>query len=430
MATSFGSPGRIGVIGGGLGGLAAACTLAARGHAVTCSRRTAGSAARRPCWSSAATASTWGRPSSRCRRCCGASSPRPVATWTTSSTSSGSTRSGAASSPMARPSICREPRAMAASSSGSPPARRRGLPRLDRAVETAAWHLRATSSSGAPSKTCATPDRHAPASPADVARRARAAHGPVGGGEHPLARPDGAWPRCSTTSRSTSARRRSSRRPCSAAIAHMQTEGGVWYPRGGTAPCRGARTAGPISASSCDGGRHPAHPGTGTAACTVSRPRAARPFAWRGGVQHGLRSHARELLEGDATESFRGRSGPALRAGVLGRRALPGAERERYEHLLHHNFVFSPIRRRSSSTSTARASRRRTRRATCRGALAPNPRGPAWRRGALRSGAHALPAPHHDWREDASPLPPRDPRQAEDCRKMPDIESRIVVEER
>ena len=53
----------VGVIGGGLGGLAAACTLAARGHKVVCSRRTTGWAARPPCWKKAASASTWGRPS-------------------------------------------------------------------------------------------------------------------------------------------------------------------------------------------------------------------------------------------------------------------------------------------------------------------------------------------------------------------------------
>ena len=53
---------KIGVIGGGLGGLAAAVTLAARGHAVAVVRaQPVGSAARRRCSKAMVSALIWGR---------------------------------------------------------------------------------------------------------------------------------------------------------------------------------------------------------------------------------------------------------------------------------------------------------------------------------------------------------------------------------
>ena len=101
---------KVAVIGGGLGGLAAACTLArARLRGRRSSRRTPGSAARRRVLEEGGFRFDMGptiltlpsRPAS-------ASSPRPAATSTTSSTSSASTRSGAASSTTARASTCIE----------------------------------------------------------------------------------------------------------------------------------------------------------------------------------------------------------------------------------------------------------------------------------------------------------------------------------
>ena len=62
--TALGPQPRIAVVGGGLGGLAAACTLAARGHRVTLFERNdwlGGKAAAAA--SRTASASTWGRPS-------------------------------------------------------------------------------------------------------------------------------------------------------------------------------------------------------------------------------------------------------------------------------------------------------------------------------------------------------------------------------
>ena len=50
-----------GIIGGGLGGLAAACTLAARGHKVTLLERNGWLGERPPCSSATDFASTWGR---------------------------------------------------------------------------------------------------------------------------------------------------------------------------------------------------------------------------------------------------------------------------------------------------------------------------------------------------------------------------------
>ena len=58
-----------------------ACCGRARPSGRRCSTRTPGSAARRRCCTRAASASTWGRPSSPCRACWSASSPRPGATW-------------------------------------------------------------------------------------------------------------------------------------------------------------------------------------------------------------------------------------------------------------------------------------------------------------------------------------------------------------
>src|SRR5208337_4582012 len=51
----------VGVIGGGLGGLAAACTLAARGHLVVLFEKNHWLGGKAGCCTKAASASTWGR---------------------------------------------------------------------------------------------------------------------------------------------------------------------------------------------------------------------------------------------------------------------------------------------------------------------------------------------------------------------------------
>ena len=57
------SPLPVAVIGGGLGGLASACTLAARGYSVTLFEKNAWVGGKAAVLSDSATASTWGRPS-------------------------------------------------------------------------------------------------------------------------------------------------------------------------------------------------------------------------------------------------------------------------------------------------------------------------------------------------------------------------------
>ena len=55
---------KVGIVGSGLAGLAAACTLAARGHKVTVFEKNpwlGGTAARPLCCRSRVSASTWGR---------------------------------------------------------------------------------------------------------------------------------------------------------------------------------------------------------------------------------------------------------------------------------------------------------------------------------------------------------------------------------
>ena len=123
-------------------------------------------------------------------------------------------------------------------------------------------------------------------------------------------------------------------------IAHMQSQDGVWYPRGGTGAVPRAlaslavdlgveiRTRTPIRRIIVDGGRvrgvETAQGGIIPAGAVVSN-------------SDSVRTH-RELVAGPARERFLRRRGyePACSGVVL----YLGLDR-RYEQLIHHNFVFS-----------------------------------------------------------------------------------------
>ena len=123
-------------------------------------------------------------------------------------------------------------------------------------------------------------------------------------------------------------------------IAHMQSHDGVWYPRGGTGAVPRAlaslavdlgveiRTNTPIRQILVEGGRvrgvETADGETITAAAVVSN-------------SDSVRTH-RELVAGEPARRFLGRRGyePACSGVVL----YLGLDK-RYEQLIHHNFVFS-----------------------------------------------------------------------------------------
>ena len=77
---------RVVVIGAGLGGLAAACTLAARGYAVTLCDKNPWVGGKAAILSEQGYRFDMGRRSSRSRKSCGESSPRPGAILTKPST--------------------------------------------------------------------------------------------------------------------------------------------------------------------------------------------------------------------------------------------------------------------------------------------------------------------------------------------------------
>lgn len=124
-------------------------------------------------------------------------------------------------------------------------------------------------------------------------------------------------------------------------IAHMQTEGGVWYPRGGTAAvpealCRLARSLGVEL-----------RPGIGVRRILVEGGRASGVETEDGETvrldavvsnMDAVRTY-RELVGGEAAEAFGKRwrrPEPACSGVVL----YLGLDRA-YDHLLHHDFVFS-----------------------------------------------------------------------------------------
>jgi phytoene desaturase len=124
-------------------------------------------------------------------------------------------------------------------------------------------------------------------------------------------------------------------------IAHMQTGEGVWYPIGGTAavPRALARLAVELGVE--------VRTGTGVRRILLGADGGVRGVETEAGESlpldalvsnaDAVRTH-RELLGGKPAELFDGRRGyePACSGVVL----YLGLER-RYEHLLHHNFVFS-----------------------------------------------------------------------------------------
>lgn len=123
-------------------------------------------------------------------------------------------------------------------------------------------------------------------------------------------------------------------------IAHMQTEGGIWYPMGGTraVPVALERLARELGVE--------VHAGRGVRRITTEGGRAtgvvtddgeSLPFAAVVSNMDSVRTY-RELVGGAAGEAFLEANDlePACSGVVL----YLGLDR-RYDHLLHHNFVFS-----------------------------------------------------------------------------------------
>ena len=148
--------------------------------------------------------------------------------------------------------------------------------------------------------------------------------------------------RCSTISRSMLGRRQIFRRRCLCGIAHMQTSEGVWYPRGGTRAVALAlvRLAQELGVE--------LHTGVGIRSITLDASRGVAgvltdenshvPLAAVVSNADAVRTH-RELLSGErAAAKFESRRSyePACSGVVL----YLGLDR-RYEHLRHHDFVFS-----------------------------------------------------------------------------------------
>ena len=184
---------RVAVIGGGLGGLAAACVLRGARPQVTLFDKNPGSAARRRVLDEGGLPLRHGPDDpDRAARAASASSPRPGATWPTTSISSGSTRNGAASSTTARASTCQENvDAMAASMDAlrARHAGRRGLPALPGPVASTCTTSRSGSSSGSRSRTCSTPSTSAPTStPATLRDVLSLRMGTLGRRHHPRPR--------------------------------------------------------------------------------------------------------------------------------------------------------------------------------------------------------------------------------------------------
>ncbi len=123
-------------------------------------------------------------------------------------------------------------------------------------------------------------------------------------------------------------------------IAHMQLDGGVWYPRGGigAVPAALARLAGELGVevrTGCGVRRVVIEDGRVAGVETEAGERV--PLAAAVSNMDSVRTY-RELVGGRAAERFRRRRSyaPACSGVVL----YLGLERA-YDHLLHHNFVFS-----------------------------------------------------------------------------------------
>jgi phytoene dehydrogenase-like protein len=186
-------------------------------------------------------------------------------------------------------------------------------------------------------------------------------------------------------------------------IAHMQSNDGVWYPRGGTGAVPRAlaslavdlgvdiRTKTPIRRIIVDGGR-----------VRGVETEAGETIAAGAVVSNSdsVRTH-RELVEGRPRERFlqRRRYEPACSGVVL----YLGLDK-RYEQLIHHNFVFSHDPHEEFEMISRRGVRgpggHRTRRRAPRG------------RGPLCARAHPLSAAAPRLVEDVRPVPPPDHRKA------------------
>ena len=418
---------RVGVIGGGLGGLAAACTLAARGlRGRRSSRRTPGSAARRRCSSEARLPLRHGAdhpdpavgPAPHLRR----GRPRP---GRRAGPRPRSTRSGGASSTdgSTLDLVAERRRHGRATSTRSPPARPGAGYRdfLDLS-ERCTTSPTASSSGSRSARSGDMFDLKIELSASTAARRAEHAHGQhrrrARSGSHvpDAARRADARP----LHASMSARRPSRRRPCSAAsptCRRRRASGTRWA---APAPCRGAGEAGRRAGRRVPH-RAPASPHLDRrAAGAVTGVRDRRRRDGRAGgrrVQRGLPS-ARTANCSAASRAARVRAPPRLRAGLLGRRALSRAgPRLRPSGASRLRLLARPARGVRLS-STARASRPPTRPATSRARPRPSPalRRPAARRstcwstrrtcGRTTTGSRMLPGYRR-----------RDPRQAGDDRR-------------
>jgi phytoene desaturase len=120
-------------------------------------------------------------------------------------------------------------------------------------------------------------------------------------------------------------------------IAHMQTADGVWYPKGGTRAVADALTTLAIGLGV------EIHAGTevtglereGARVVAVHAPTGRRPVDAVVSNMDAIRTY-RELVGKDAAKPYEGRFEPACSGVVL----YLGLDR-RYDHLAHHDFVFS-----------------------------------------------------------------------------------------
>ena len=200
-------------------------------------------------------------------------------------------------------------------------------------------------------------------------------------------------------------------------IAHMQTGEGVWYPRGGTraVPEALVQLAGELGVEFRTGVRRAHDPDrAATAPCRASRLDDGEQVSLAAVVSNcdSVRTH-RELLGRDARGSPRSRSGAVTSRLARASSSTSGLDR-RYEQLLHHNFVFSRdpheefdfIYRKGEPAPDPTCY-------VCAPARHRARRRPARRRGPLRPGAHALPAAAPRLEADVPRLPPDDPREAQ-----------------
>ena len=208
-------------------------------------------------------------------------------------------------------------------------------------------------------------------------------------------------------------------------IAHMQTDEGIWYPIGGTRAVPealvklGARTRRRIPHR--HGHREDRHRRRRRSHRRRHRVRR-RHRAARGGLELRFRPHASRTDQ-------RRPSARALRAPRSYEPACSGVVlylglNKRYEHLAHHDFVFSRDPHEEFDFDLqARASPRPTRPAISRRPPAPSRDRAAGRRSALRARSHAVSAAASRLEADAAGVSPRHSGQAQDApASMPDIE--------